>query len=366
MHNIDRPLRVGVVGCGNFGREDYARRIADSPDTSLAALCDIDRGRAEECAQACQVNETTGAPNADVHPAIYTDYRQMIEKESLDIVMVATMANIRPEVTIAALNAGAHVLAAKPMAPSLAEAEKMLQAAEQANRLLMVGYNFRFRDDAQAAHRFIQDGGIGTPLFARAWSHEASVPAWGLHYVKAISSGGSLASTAVHVIDLAVWLLGSPRLLFVEGHTTSRFAALPSLPPKLEAIRSTYDTEDLVTGYARFANGVTLSVEGMWLAPSAINNKGVDLWGTKGYASLVPLRLFTWQDGDYVDRTEEVAPGLTATFFDDSSLRTRREVLHFIDCVRGRATPLITPQQMWTDQAIADGIYAGSRVYRDG
>ena len=89
----------------------------------------------------------------------------MFDKESLDVVMVGTMADIRPTVTIAALNSGAHVLAAKPMAPSLADAEAMLQAAERADRMLMVGYNFRFRKDAQAAHKFIRSGGLGTPLF---------------------------------------------------------------------------------------------------------------------------------------------------------------------------------------------------------
>jgi predicted dehydrogenase len=232
-------------------------------------------------------------------------------------------------VTVAALNAGAHVLAAKPMAPSLGEAEEMLRTAKQRGRLLMVGYNFRFRDDARVVRRFIREGGLGRPLFA------------------------------VHVIDLAVWFLGCPRLLSVQGHSLSRFADLPSLPPKLDAVRQTYDTEDLVSGHARFADGVALSVEGMWLTPPQIEGKGVEVWGTCGYASLSPLRLLSWQDGDYVDRTEEIAPGLAGPFRDDSSVRNRREVRHFLDCVLGKDAPLITPQEMWTDQAITDGIYAG-------
>jgi predicted dehydrogenase len=287
----------------------------------------------------------------------------MIQQESLDIVMVATMADIRPRVTIAALNSGAHVLAAKPMAQSLAEAEEMLQVAEQTDRLLMIGYNFRFREDAQVVHRFIHSGGLGTPRFARAWSHAASVPTWGPHYVKSRSGGGSLANTGVHVLDLAVWFLGSPALVSVEGQMSSRFADLPNIPPELEAIRGTYDAEDLLTGYARFADGATLSVESMWLAPPQIAEHGVDLWGTKGYASLVPLRLLTWQDGDYVDVTEGIAPGLAGSYRDDGGLRKRLEVFHFIDCVLGRATPLITRREMWTDQAIVDGIYAGKVVF---
>ncbi|MBV7340205.1 Gfo/Idh/MocA family oxidoreductase [Chloroflexi bacterium TSY] len=352
MNNTERPLRVGIVGCGHFGRRIYADNVVDHPDAHLVALCDVDQTRAEGIAHERQLR-----------PAIYREYGQMIDRESLDIMMVGTMVDVRPRVTIAALKAGAHVLAAKPMAPSLAEAEEMLQTAEQADRLLMIGYNFRFRDDAQAVHRFIRSGGLGTPLFARAWSHVASVAIAGPHYIRSLSGGGSLASTAVHVLDLAVWYLDNPSLLSVDGQVCARFAGLPSLPPQLDAVRSSYDVEDLVSGYVRFANDVALSVEAMWLTPPQIGDLGVDLWETKGYASLVPLRLFTWQDGDYVDQTEQVAPGLASSFHDDPLLRGRREVFHFIDCVLGRATPLITPQEMWTDQAIVDGIYAGHRSY---
>ena len=64
--------------------------------------------------------------------------------------------------TIAALEAEIPVLAAKPMAPNLADAEAMLEAAEKSGTLLMVGYNYRFRDDARVVHKFINDGGTDT------------------------------------------------------------------------------------------------------------------------------------------------------------------------------------------------------------
>jgi predicted dehydrogenase len=352
MQTADSLLRVGVVGCGSFGRNTYARHVVDSPDATLIALCDTDRARAEATADEFSDNQP---------PAIYTDENQMLERESLDIVMVATMADVRPRISIAALNSGAHVLAAKPMAISLAEAEQMLEAAEQSARLLMVGYNFRFREDAQVVHRFIREGGLGTPLFARAWCHAAGVPVWGPHYIKLRSGGGALASTGIHTLDLAVWLLDSPPILEVTGHAQARYTALPTLPSELQAVENTYDAEDLVTGYARFANGATLSIESIWLAPPQINNNGVDIWGTHGFASLGPLRLLTWRDGGYIGQAEHLAPGLSDSFQDNPRPRTRREVRHFIDCVLGRETPLITPQEMWTDAAIMEGINETAR-----
>ena len=350
-----RPVRVGIVGCGAFGRSAYVQNVADHPDVLLAALCDVDVERAEAAAR-----EHADARGLTPRPAIYADYREMIDRERLDAVMIGTLANVRPAVALAALNAGAHVLGAKPMAFSMAEAETMFQAAERAGRLLIAGYNFRFRDDAQAMHRFIRDGGVGRPMFARAWSHESGVPTLGPHYVKAVSGGGALASTGVHVIDLAVWYLGCPKLLSVEGHVGSRFHGLPSLHPRLEKVREAYDVEDLATGYAQFADGVTMSMESVWLAPRPVNDKGVDVWGDRGYASLSPLRLMSWQDGDYADRTEAFRAGPDG---DNPTLRNRREAHHFVDCVLGRAKPLITPEEMWTDQAIVEGIYAGRREF---
>lgn len=358
MTNGSQSLRVGVVGCGGFGRGAYVNNVPENRDASLVALCDIDLAQAEAAAR--EIFDDRGL---QPRPSLYTNYKAMIDQESLDVVMVGTMADVRPRIATYALNAGAHVLAAKPMAPSLAETEEMLQTAKEADRILMVGYNFRFRDDAQIVHRFIRDGGIGTPRFARAWSFAPSVPIRGPHY-KAGSGGGSLARTGVHTMDLAIWFLGSPALVSVHGRALSRLAELPALPTELESLRGNYDDPDLVSGYVQFADGVTLSVESMWMAPPQTDDHGVEVWGTHGYASVTPLRLLTWQAGDYVDVTEQVAPGIADSFHDDWHTRIRREVFHFIDCALGRATPLITPEEMWTDQAIIDGIYAGGKVVK--
>ena len=127
MNNVSRPLRVGVVGCGSFGRHAYSDNVVNHPDANLTAVCDVAVERAETVAR-----ELFEAHPQRPRAATYTDYQEMFDQESLDVVMVGTMADVRPTVTIAALKSGAHVLAAKPMAPSLADAEAMLQAAEQA------------------------------------------------------------------------------------------------------------------------------------------------------------------------------------------------------------------------------------------
>jgi predicted dehydrogenase len=347
---MSNPLRVGVVGCGRFGRHAYIGNTLTYAGAEVCAICDVDAARVETTFE-----EHFPDTSESARPRAFDNYSDLLNEE-LDVVMVATMADIRPEVTIAALEKGCHVLAAKPMAFTLAQAESMLETAERVKRLFMVGYNFRFQDNTEALHRFISGGGIGKPMFARAWSHESSVPTWGPHYIKELSGGGSLASTAVHVIDLALWFLGSPKLKSVTGHTRSRFHDLPSFPEKLEVVRDTYDTEDIVSGHVTFETGESMTVEGMWLAPQPLNRKGVDVWGSAGYASLEPFCTMSWQDGDYVDRTAAYAPEDLRTVGGDRT-RNAREVYHFLDCCLGKAEPRITPHEMWTDQAIVEGIY---------
>ena len=352
-----RLLRVGIVGCGSFGRQAYAFNLADHPEVVIAGLCDADQGRAETLAR-----DLVDAYDLEQRPSVYAEYADMVGQEPLDVVMVATMADVRPAVSIAALESGAHALVAKPMAHSMLEADRMLEAARRADRILIVGYNYRFRDDAQAVKRYIDDGGIGTPVFARAREHAPSVATGGLHYIKARSAGGALASTAIHSVDLAVWFLGCPRIESVHGTISSRVPNLATLPPDVEAIRDDYDVEDLAAGFVIFEDGASMTVEATWLAPPQAEEQGVDVWGTQGFASLVPFRMLSWRDGEYVDRTEEIAPGLAGSFVDDYRVRARREALHFIDCALGKATPIVSEEEMKADQAIMDGIYGTDKL----
>ncbi len=351
------PVRVGQIGCGHWASSSWLPYIASCPDAEITALCDLDLGRARQLSE-----EFFGDIPEDSRPRIYDDYHKMIADGSLDMVIAGTLAGARPPMTIAALEAGLPVLAAKPMAPNLADAEAMLEAAEKSGTLLMVGYNYRFRDDARVVHKFIDDGGIGKPLFARAWAHSPGIPSYAPHYKRSVSGGGALASTGVHPLDLAVWFLGCPNLVSVDGVSSAHFDEFDSLPEELEHIRGECDIDLLVSGLARFDDGTTLATESVWM--SATNGTGVEVWGTRGRASMVPLELHSWEAGAFVDKTEEVAPGLAASF-KDTRVRMEREVHHFVDCVLGRCQPLVTHKEMWTDQAIMDALYTGGRSFAD-
>ena len=146
---VDQPLRAGVIGLG-IGK-NHAEGYATDPGTVLVALCDSDPLRLREYGQKYNI------------PAEYLfhDYKEMLAKSALDIVSVCLPNFLHAEVTIAALNAGAHVICEKPMAATVAQAEQMNAIAATNNRRLMIAYNHRYRPDVQWMRRIIQAGLLG-------------------------------------------------------------------------------------------------------------------------------------------------------------------------------------------------------------
>jgi len=124
----DAPVRFAVVGAGSFG-QNHLRVIAESPRAALTAVVDIDANQARqaETRYGCQA---------------HTDWRAIVGK--VDAAVVATPTATHAGTGCALLEAGIHVLVEKPIAPSMADAEKLCRSAEQAGRLLQVGHLERF------------------------------------------------------------------------------------------------------------------------------------------------------------------------------------------------------------------------------
>ena len=207
---MSEPLRVGIVGCGFQGRL-HAEVLNAIDGVEVAAVCDSDAQRANDVARDFGV------------PRVFGHHEALLDAARYDLVTVCTMPNTHRQITLAALACGAHVLCEKPFALDASQALDMIVAAERAGRLLSVGFNMRFMDGALAMRRFIDDGQLGRPVCGRGWMLAGDVPWWGKHYIKAVSGGGALAATAVHVIDLATWLAGSPRPLTATASSARIF-----------------------------------------------------------------------------------------------------------------------------------------------
>lgn len=143
-------VRVGVIGCG--GRARVIREAADVKGFRVVAACDCVRERAEKFVQELSAGEPWG---------VYEDFREMIEQEKLDAVMIETTTHARAWITILAMQMGMDVYIEKPMCLTIAEGRTMVNAARKCQRVTQVGTQQRSMPINNWASDLVQNGAIG-------------------------------------------------------------------------------------------------------------------------------------------------------------------------------------------------------------
>ncbi|MHC6222818.1 Gfo/Idh/MocA family protein [Arthrobacter sp. MMS24-S77] len=204
-----KPLRVGMVGYAFMGAAHShawrtAPRFFDLPlDPQLTALC----GRNDDGVRAAAGKLGWGS--------VETDWRRLLERDDIDLIDICTPGNTHAEIAIAALEAGKHVLCEKPLANSVAEAERMTEAAQAAAQrgvVSMCGFSYRRTPALALAKRMVEQGRLGTIRHVRAqylqdWLSDENAPmTWRLD--KSKSGSGSLGDIGAHSIDAAQWVTG--------------------------------------------------------------------------------------------------------------------------------------------------------------
>ena len=249
MNESSKNIRVGVIGLG-MGRHHIAG-YQTHPNAQVIAIADLDKERLQ------QVGDQYGVPER------YTTAEAMLAAEQLDVVSIATPNNLHKPLTLAALQAGCHVLCEKPMAMNAGEAREMIAAAEKAGRRLMINFSYRFTEQSQALKSRVDAGDLGEVYFARTvWHRRRGLPRFGGWFgQKALSGGGPLIDLGVHRLDLALWLMGYPKPVWVMA---SAYNPIATALAEKEGVQ--YDVEDLAVGLIKFDNGATVEVEASWAA----------------------------------------------------------------------------------------------------
>ena len=187
-------LRVGIIGCGLIG----GKRAAALGDCPLVAAIDTNVARARELA-----SRHPGCEAGD-------DWRAAIERRDLDLVIVATTNDMLAPLTLAAVQAGKHVLVEKPAARNAAELVPAADAARGAGVVAKVGFNHRFHPAFVRARQIVDSGELGPLMFVRArYGHGGRLgmeKEWRGN--PQISGGGEMLDQGVHLIDLSRWFLG--------------------------------------------------------------------------------------------------------------------------------------------------------------
>jgi predicted dehydrogenase len=304
---MSQPIRLGVVGLGYWG-PNLARNFDALPHAELAWICD----RSEE-----QLKHT-----ALRFPAarVTTDIEDLLADSALDAVAIATPVRTHAALARRCLEAGKHVFVEKPLAQSVSDAEKVVEAARENNRTLMVGHLLEYHPGVERLKELVDSGELGT-----------------IHYIY----GNRLNLGQLRADENALWSLGA--------HDVSVVLRLADEEPvECYASGESYmreGVEDVVFCYLRFPSGLAAHLHLSWLDPH--KERRFTVVGSRRMATFDDMALerkLTVYDkgfeqdyrnyGEYIARSGDVWSPMVP-----NGEPLRLECRHFVDCVRQGEAP---------------------------
>jgi predicted dehydrogenase len=336
-----QAFKIVVVGAG------FAARVVQLPayaasNAPVAAICDLDSARAETLARQFGITK------------VYSDWHEMLDAEKPDIVSVCLPNALHRDVTIAALEAGAHVLCEKPLATSVAEAHEMFDAARKAGRVLMAAQHLRYEAPVRAIKRVIESGALGDIYHVEVDAlRRLGIPTWGAFHQKSASVGGALYDIGVHVLDQAMWLIGNPKPISVSASVQRRFGHRPEIALSLGNTwdPEKFDVEDFAIALVRLENDATLVLRASWAAHIEKNFFGIQILGTEGGATTTPPAFYHTRNGVLANET---FPSLQPRNTYEMQIRG------FLSALRGERELLVKEEETMNVQRILSAAYRSS------
>jgi predicted dehydrogenase len=343
---VAKKLRIGFIGGGGISRT-HMNYLSKMDDVELVAVSDISPAALEAC------SKEFGFSNC------FKDYRDLLKIKGIDAVTVGTPNAAHYQPTIDALNAGKDVMVEKPMAMTAEEAADMVRVARKKKKLLVIGFQHRFAAAAQMFKRSIDEGHFGQILYARCLAlRRRGIPNWGVFGRKDLQGGGPLIDIGVHMMEVAHYLMGSPRPVSAFG---SAYTYLGDKPSDVACSwpnwdYKSYTVEDLAVGMIRFENGATLTVEASFAAHIGKGEWTFTLMGEKAGAQFDPPMIFKDEAGAMVNITPDYLPRT-----DPFQIKMR----HFVECVQTRSPSEAPGEHGLLVQQMLNGIYQSAEQGRE-
>ncbi len=353
-------LRIGIIGCGGIANGKHMPALSRLKDVEMVAFCDIIEERAQKAAK------QFGSAEAKV----FTDYQELL-KQDLDVVHVLTPNKSHSPITVAALEAGKHVMCEKPMAINTSEAQKMVDAARRTGKRLTIGYQNRFRPDSMYLKKCIEAGDLGDIYYARALAiRRRAVPTWGVFLDAEQQGGGPLIDIGTHALDLTLWEMDNYEPEMVVGSVFRKLGdnensanAWGPWDPKQ------YTVEDSAFGFVKMKNGATIVLESSWaLNMIDANEAKTILCGDKAGADMLGKDGALRINGERFSKMYITEPSLTAgsaAFFEGDAGGKPEDVeaRMWIDHLRDNSKPLVvTPEQALVVTQILEAIYESGKT----
>lgn len=321
-------LRFGVVGVGVIGRLHVQRLLsADSP-ADLVAVADT----------SLEAGQAVGAEfGVDVEPSV----DQLLGRDDVDAVVLAVPSGLHADAAVAALEAGKHVLLEKPLEVTVDAADRIIDAEKRSGKVLSVVSQRRFAPENQFLHHTIASGGLGRITTANIeialWRSQEYYDSGAWRGTWALDGGGALMNQGVHLVDLALWLLGDVEEVYAHSGLLAH-----------ERI----EVEDTITITARLRSGALLTF----------------LATTTAFGDL-PLRVAIMGDGGTAVTLAEkfthfvASDGRELPAFEPADQQLG-QLTDFVAAVQQGTAPLVTSAQARAAVAFIEAAYTSARTGR--
>lgn len=351
-------IKVAVVGTGNICKSAHMPVYMKRDDVEVIACADIDFEKAKKFAEQFGI------------PAAYASVEELLAACKPDFVDVCTWPAAHAPVSIAAANAGCHVMCEKPVCHNIDDAIALKEAVEKNGVKFMLAVPLRYGKAAVHARKLVDEGVLGDVYYGKtAYVRQRGIPGGWFSCTK-YAGGGPIIDIGVHRIDLAWYMMGCPKPVSVMATAVYKigdYRETPKADPVTGEVSATnawtgatvpdykFDVEDSASGVFRFENGAQLIFETAWSFNGPVNNS-TQIAGDKAGLTLEPFMLYKG-DGEQIVE-EEITGNFGGNIFEN-------EIDHFIDCIRNDKKPSSDIEQAVQLQMMLMGIYESSKTGKE-
>ncbi len=347
---MSKPLKVGVIGVGGIAATHFLGWQA-SEHAELVAFADPVAPVLERVSKAHGISKTYGNP-AD-----------LINDPNIDIIDICTPSAYHAPLSIAALEAGKHVICEKPLAPTPEDIERMIEARDRSGKLLMTAQHFRFQNDTLALKRELETGVLGDVYHARSWMLRRNwLPTGPGFILKKNSGGGPCIDIGVHILDLTLWMMNHPKPVSVSGVTQDKLSKLPGAFSAWGGdVPAAMDVEEFASAFVRFDNGATLILEVSWLLHHATQSEDMQMWlyGTQGGSHWPGNRILSANNATKRTYDTQLSP------VNEGMEPHAAECVAFAKAIAEGAPSPVPPEQSRDVQLILNGLYRSDLEKRE-
>jgi len=325
-------MRIAFAGTGYINK--IHARAAQNCGAELVAAVNHKPGSMAEFAKRFYI------------PRQYENVEDMLKEGGVDALVVSTPNYLHAPQTVAALEAGVHVMVEKPMSMNAQEAEQMCAASEKSGALLMVAHCWRFDPDVLWLKE--QSSKLGRIIRTKGYGVHTHWGPSGWFTRKEFAGGGAMADMGIHALDTARFLLGDPKPVSVYA--------------KIGTYYKDFDVDDTGIIIVEWDNDATSYIESGWWQPHADGlEAATQLYCTEGFGQLFPTRVEVRKTKD--ERVDVIDSGFEfprkehcpQSLYDD-------QLKYFMGCIEKRQTPVPSGMEGLVNMKVVDAAYRSSKT----